>query len=902
MSEFDEQRDSADIEAYRLAVRQLLEQISKRDDRLKWLQAEQERLHQELAEKDKAIGDLSAQLREREQSIGQLQAQMAQLQAEQQRLRQELAEKDKAIGDLSAQLREREQSIGQLQAEVAQLKAEQERLHQELAEIKSSTAWAFVRVLWIVRLWIAPHGSLRERVLKLGMRRLRQWRRWVHNVWQGVQTGLIRILSKVYRGLPLPQYRKKQIKDFIFSHCRILFQGTAPYQQWERCRHSTESAHSLKTSVPLFLHNVPHAVTQIEKLIFPKVKDPLVSIIIPTYNNWRYTYACLKSILERTKGLYEIIVADDGSKDETHLMLKQISGIHIIRNAQNVGFIRNCNNAAKSARGRYLVFLNNDTEVTDGWLEAMLGVFERFARVGVVGPKLLYPDGRVQEAGSIMFRNGWSHPYGRGGDPSDPEFNYVKEVDCITGACLMVDKELFFSLGKFDERYAPAHFEEFDLEFAIRQAGYRVMYQPKAVVIHHGSATIGEQARDRLSTTNHEKFCEKWKEVLESLPASTNEVFLARDRSRGKRVILFIDDKLPDYDQHAGGLTIYQYLQLFTDMGFKVIFMPDNLYPTQPYTEELQQLGIEVLYGNIDFKRYVAEYGKYLHYVWLARPDVAIKYIDMIKEHSSAKVWYYTHDLHHLRETRRYAIEGRVESLKEAERLKKIEEQIFRKVDLILTPSDYEAEIIAEMVPNQRVLVIPPFFYDFTNNDVREGEPFENRKDILFLGGFGHPPNVDAVRWFILDIFPKIRERLPHVTFCIAGSNPPPELYALQDEGIVVKGYVKDLDPLFERARVFVAPLRYGAGIKVKILISMVHGVPVVTTSIGNEGLNLSNEKEAFVVDDPEEFAKRVVEIYTNKNLWYQLSRESRQYIKRNFSRERALEIMKKAMALCCSP
>jgi len=327
--------------------------------------------------------------------------------------------------------------------------------------------------------------------------------------------------------------------------------------------------------------------------------------------------------------------------------------------------------------------------------------------------------------------------------------------------------------------------------------------------------------------------------------------------------------------------------------------MPDNLYPTQPYTEELQQLGIEVLYGNIDFKRYVAKYGKYLHYVWLARPDVAIKYIDIIKKHSPAKVLYYTHDLHHLREMRRYAIEGKPGILKEAERLKKIEEQIFSKVDLLLTPSDYEAQIIAKMVPNSKVLVIPPFFYDFTESDIKGRSPFENRTDILFLGGFGHPPNVDAVRWFVSDIFPKIRERLPHVTFCIIGSNPPPELYALQDDGIVVKGYVKDLNPLFERARVFVAPLRYGAGIKVKILISMVHGVPVVTTSIGNEGLNLKDGQEAFIVDDPCAFAERVVEVYTNKNLWYQLSQKSQQYIKRNFSKERALEIVKQAMVLC---
>jgi len=223
---------------------------------------------------------------------------------------------------------------------------------------------------------------------------------------------------------------------------------------------------------------------------------------------------------------------------------------------------------------------------------------------------------------------------------------------------------------------------------------------------------------------------------------------------------------------------------------------------------------------------------------------------------------------------RRYTIESKPEILKEAECLKKLRSKSSQNVDLILTPSVYEAQIIGKIVPNSKVLVILPVFFDFTSDDFEEKHPFENRMDIFFLGGFGHPPNVDAVRWFVSNIFSKICERLPRMIFCIAGSNPPPELYALQDDGIVVKGYAKDLRPLFKRARVFVAPLWYGAGIKVKILISTIHGVPVITTSIGNEGLNLKDGQEAFIGDDPEMFAVRMVEVYTNKNLWYQLSQK----------------------------
>jgi glycosyltransferase involved in cell wall biosynthesis len=159
---------------------------------------------------------------------------------------------------------------------------------------------------------------------------------------------------------------------------------------------------------------------------------------------------------------------------------------------------------------------------------------------------------------------------------------------------------------------------------------------------------------------------------------------------------------------------------------------------------------------------------------------------------------------------------------------------------------------------------------------------------MLFLGGYGHMPNVDAVLWFVEEILPRVREQLPGVTFTVAGSHPSQEILALQNEKLRVTGYVPDLRPLFEKLRVFVAPLRYGAGVKGKIVTSMMYGVPVVTTSIGNEGLNLTDGQEALIADGPEAFAASTVELYTNQALWERLAQEAQTYTHRHFGAEKA--------------
>lgn len=222
------------------------------------------------------------------------------------------------------------------------------------------------------------------------------------------------------------------------------------------------------------------------KLRFIKEGHPMVSIVIPVYNQIHYTYACLASILEHTRDVvYEVIIADDVSTDATAELSKFTENVIICRNETNQGFLRNCNQAAKAARGKYVMFLNNDTQVTEGWLSSLVNLIESDPTIGMVGSKLVYPDGRLQEAGGIIFRDGSGWNYGRLDDPDKPEYNYVKDVDYISGAAILLSSDLWKRIGGFDDRFAPAYCEDSDLAFEVRKAGLRVVYQlyPRSFIL-----------------------------------------------------------------------------------------------------------------------------------------------------------------------------------------------------------------------------------------------------------------------------------------------------------------------------------------------------------------------------------------------------------------------------------
>ena len=652
--------------------------------------------------------------------------------------------------------------------------------------------------------------------------------------------------------------------------------------------------------------------------------------MLPVYDQVAYTYACIQSILEHTdfnETPYEVILADDVSKDATASIGDYIRGLVVSRNTENQGFLKNCNQAAKKAVGDYIFFLNNDTKVTDGWLSSLLNLMDGDESIGMAGSKLIYPDGRLQEAGGIIWSDGSGWNYGRLDDPEKPQYNYVKEVDYISGAAIMIRRSLWEEIGGFDERFAPAYCEDSDLAFEVRKHGKRVVYQPKSVVVHfegisNGTDVNGEGLK-KYQVVNQEKFREKWKEELKEQSRNTGNPnpFTARDRSQKKPCVLVIDHYVPTWDKDAGSKTTYQYIRMFLKKGYNVKLLGDNFLHEEPYSTELMQMGVEILYGE-DMQSgiwdWIRENQLFIDIAYLNRPHIAIKYIDFLRENTGIRCIYYGHDLHFLRLLREYELNGDIRTKRESDYWKSIEFTVMQKADMSYYPSEAEVEAIHALDPKIRVKAITAYLWeDFLPcgksgallSETGEETDYAKREGLLFVGGFAHPPNEDGVLWFVKDVFPKIREKVPDMNFYIVGSKAPEEITALGAEpektGIHVLGYVSDeeLAALYQKTKITVVPLRYGAGVKGKVVEAIYNGAVVVTTSVGAEGipdpervLATVNETETELREHPEavaeSFAEAVLKLYRNDGMLAAISSETQRYIKRHYSMDAAWRII----------
>ena len=646
-------------------------------------------------------------------------------------------------------------------------------------------------------------------------------------------------------------------------------------------------------------HSEDNNILNYEPIVFFKNEQPMVSIIIPVYNQFNYTYNCLKSIFTNSgvNVKYEIIIANDCSNDLTLQINEIITNIIVITTNENLKFLKNCNNAAKYANGKYILFLNNDTQVQKNWLLPLIELIEKDVKIGAVGSKLIYENGLLQEAGGILWNDASAWNYGRMCDPALPEFNYVKEVDYISGAALMIKKEIWDKLGGFDNKFAPAYYEDSDICFSIRKLGYKVMYQPLSVVVHFEGVTNGtdlNEGQKKNQVVNQEIFLDKWKDILiKENYENGNNIFYARDRNRNKKTLLMIDHYVPQYDKDAGSTTVYQYLKLFVNVGFNIIFIGDNFFKHEPYSTELEQMGIEILYGNYyaqNWKLWLENNGKYIDYIILNRPHISVKYIDEIKMRTKAKIIYYGHDLHYLREEREYEIKGDKNILKSIENWKNIEFGIMSKSDIIYYPSQIEVNIIKSINPNINIKAIPAYLY---NTKIQENRNIEYTNNILFIGGFQHNPNVDGIIWYANEIFPIINNSKPEIRTFVLGSNPPEEILKLNSENIIITGFVTDEQLLnyYRNCRISIIPLRYGAGVKGKTVEAVYYQIPIVTTTIGAEGIQ-NAEEFMFIKDDPKDFAEEIIRIYDDYELLSNISKKEINIINESFTFEAAKKII----------
>jgi GT2 family glycosyltransferase len=616
-------------------------------------------------------------------------------------------------------------------------------------------------------------------------------------------------------------------------------------------------------------------------LVLSSPVAPRVSVIIPAYGELPHTITCLRSIVRHGAATaFEVIVVDDASPDDSAQVLADIAGLRLIINPHNLGFIGSCNAGAAAAHGEFLLFLNNDTQVTPGWLDALLRCFDERIDCGIAGSRLVYPDGRLQEAGGLVFGDGACWNAGRF-EPRDAlAWRCRRETDYVSGASLLIRRELFQRIGGFDARYAPAYYEDADLAFAVRKHGLRVYYEPASVVIHCEGISAGtdpSRGMKRHQLLNQATFVDKWAtELTAQPPAGTPLERAVRWRSRGR--VLVVDAMTPEPTRDSGSLRLHAILQLLDEQGWSTCFIPDDGRASNNEIAALGELGCETSLGNVP--GWLRKHGREVHAVILCRHTVAGQYIGLVRQHAPrARLLFDTVDLHFLREQRAAEYGGSTALAHQAAASQRSELALIARSDVSFVVSPHEKALLAELVPQARVELLSNI------HPVHGcGQPFAGRADLLFIGGYGHPPNSDAIRWIASEILPRLRQVMPDIRLHVFGDMPDTARRELDTPGLELHGRVADLIPWMDSCLASLAPLRFGAGVKGKINLSMSHGLPVIATTIAVEGMQLSDGINVLVADDATAFADAVRRLAHDEALWRQLSEQGLDNVRQHFS------------------
>ncbi len=637
------------------------------------------------------------------------------------------------------------------------------------------------------------------------------------------------------------------------------------------------------------------------KIVLPGTITPKVSIIIPMYHEVDFTLNCVWSIyINNIFTNYEIIIANDDPDDDTPLLKECFENIRIIKNKVNLGFLKNCNNAAKSAKGEYLVFLNNDTQVQKNWLSELLYVFENFSKAGLVGSKLVYPDGRLQEAGGIVWQDGSAWNYGNRDNPSKPEYNYVKEADYISGAAIMITRELWDEIGGFDENFVPAYYEDTDLCFEVRKKGREVIFQPFSVVVHFEGISHGTNLDSGIKSyqeVNKNKFLAKWHDELRKKSRNGEHVFSERDRTRGHKHVLVVDHYLPRIDKDAGSRCISNFIDSMLELGYNVKFLGENQVISNQYEKSFREKGVEVLKGSEfnffdqSWKHYLKANLDNIEVVLLSRASVCAPIIAFLKSNNyKGNIIYFGHDLGYLRLEKEAASKNDAGLLNQAKRIKAAEDFMYQNADNSLVLSHDEIEYLRKYI-TKPIHYIPAYFFDVT----REVAPYDKREGLLFVGGFNHPPNKDAMAWFLDEIYEPLHKQ--NISLTIVGSLMPKSITAYKHKfkllNILSDISVDELNELYKKTRIAIVPLRYGAGVKGKVIEAMSKGVPVVGTDIAFEGMPKDDKFVCHGANTMEQMLSEIADVYYDEAKWKCLSEFGLKYVCDNFNEAKMKDVFK---------
>jgi len=366
--------------------------------------------------------------------------------------------------------------------------------------------------------------------------------------------------------------------------------------------------------------------------------------------------------------------------------------------------------------------------------------------------------------------------------------------------------------------------------------------------------------------------------------------------------VLIIGVRIPTPDLDSGSLRLFRILQILARISREACFLAVCPFDQPLYfsrleadKENLKSAGIVVPEGtDEDPEVFLRTRGPKFDLVILSDEFVAHRYLPRVRRYCpEALVVFDTVDLHYLRLYREALLTRSRELVKMAIATRKRELQAIEKSDVTLVTSTAEHQKLSAMFPREKIRVLSNIHEVSTTG----GLSFERRRGVLFVGSFSHGPNLDALS-VLMNIFPRLQEAIPGLTLRIAGADPPGEILRNNPRReITFLGHVSDLLPLFHRSRISVAPLRFGAGVKGKVLESMACGLPVVATPVAAEGLGASGGRHLAIAELEEEFILQVIDTYNRKSQWQDFQLHGRALIEEKFSSSAARIVLEELLA-----
>jgi len=600
-----------------------------------------------------------------------------------------------------------------------------------------------------------------------------------------------------------------------------------------------------------------------ERIIFEPIDEPALSVIIVTHNQAALTFACLQSLLAQARSGFEVIIVDNNSTDATSDLLHRIFGARIERLPENNHFLYAANHGAVIARGANLLFLNNDLILLPGSINALLNIIRQEPRLGAVGGKLIRPDGLLQEAGSSIHSDGTTTGIGRGKQPFTPEFCVRTEVDYCSGALLLTPRQLFLDMGLFHKQFAPAYYEDVDYCVRLQEYGYKVLYEPVAAAIHlhHGSDPSHEDAL-RLMKKNRERFKQHHLTYLAKKTAHKTSAPHAEYKT-----VLIIDDFYPATTKGQGQPRTIRLLESLARQDAAVYFFAsrETHQPATPF-----MASVTPLYPSRQaLLTWIAEHAHTLSHIIVSRPTNMEWFIELqdhiTQQNKHIRIIYDAEAVFAVRDMGLQHIKHAVTfSDEEQQNIIDIELSLARRADCILTVSELDMSHFfrAGFTSIEKL--------SYVTYPTSARAPWQLRRGLLTIGPMldAESPNTDAACWIENELLPELPTAIVHAGMTHIGAVDPVIAARFKQDTFRFMGVVADIESAYNRARVFLAPTRFGSGIPLKVIEAAASGLPCVITSLLASQLRWTHERECLVADTPKDFARETARLHDDEALW----------------------------------